>query len=161
MLKIQDELDSHIGKTKEIEMNNYKTERIIALQVEFNELLNQLPFLFKYWSSKYTDKNAIKWDKVLEEYVDGWHFILSIGNDFGIKDYEYTEPKEPKRAVQDMRVLAMGINNIISRLEKKDYKVLVDHYILFGKKLGFTKEEVINAYKKKLEINYQRQEQGY
>lgn len=33
-------------------MKDYKLERIIALQVEFIDLLNELPVLFKYWSNK-------------------------------------------------------------------------------------------------------------
>lgn len=153
---IQDQLDKHIGETKNIDVKQYPTERIVALQVEFNELLNELPFLFKYWSRKYTDKHAIDWNKVLEEYVDGWHFILSIANDFGIEDYKRT-----KREFHDMRKLALGINNIISRLTKKDFNDLVDYYILFGEKLGLTKEQVVAAYMKKNEVNYERQAQGY
>ena len=147
----QDKLDKYIGKTKGIKMEDYKQERIIALQVEFNELLNELPFIFKYWSNKKMDRA-----KALEEYVDGWHFILSIGNDYGITEHVYTE-----RNVHDIRVLVRGINNIISRLDKKDYPVLVDYYILLGEKLNFSEEEVIVAYHSKNETNHARQEDGY
>lgn len=157
MLGIQKELDNYIGESKKIDMEKYRIERIIALQVEFNELLNELPFLFKYWSNKKMDR-----EKALEEYVDGIHFILSIGNDLGIEKYEYKQP-----IVHDMRILVLGINNIITRLashnriKKRIYQELVDHYMLFGEKLGFKQEEIFKAYMKKNEINYERQDQGY
>jgi len=148
----QKDLDEHIGKTKNIDMENYKYERVIALQVEFNELLNELPFLFKYWTNKKMDRS-----KALEEYVDGIHFILSIGNDLGVKKYEYKAPN-----VHDMRTLAVGINNMITRLYRHDvYKDLVDHYLLFGEKLGFSWEEIEQAYFAKNETNHKRQDEGY
>ena len=154
LYKIQSGLDAYIGSSKNIKMEDYKKERIIALQVEFNELLNELPFLFKYWTNKKMNR-----EKALEEYVDGFHFILSKGNDYGIEDYEYTKPTNPN--MQDKRNLAIEINNMISRLHKDSYKELFDHYLLFGEKLGFTQEEIENAYMDKNKINYERQEQGY
>src|SRR5690625_2629730 len=152
LFKKQKQLDDYIGKTKDIDMENYKYERVIALQVEFNELLNELPFLFKYWSRKKMNR-----EKALEEYVDGIHFILSIGNDFGITEYEYEAP-----VVHDMRTLAMGINNMITRIYSNgNYEELVDHYLLFGEKLGFAWEEIEQAYNAKHEVNYERQANGY
>src|SRR5699024_10403338 len=154
LFKMQAELDEYIGKSKGINMADHKLERIIALQVEFGELTNELRFIFKYWSNK-------KWnrERALEEYVDGIHFLLSIGNDLGIKEYEYKQPNE-----QDMRVLVLGINNMISRLFKKrhgDYEILLDHYLLLGEKLGFTEDEILTSYELKHAENYSRQANGY
>lgn len=148
---VQKELDNYIGESKNINMEDYKTERKIALQVEFNELLNELPFLFKYWSNKQMDRS-----KVLEEYIDNIHFLLSIGNDYGIESHEYKRPN-----VQDMRTLAIGINNMISRLRKENYGTLVNHYILLGEKLGFDEKTVKDAYFEKNNTNYERQRVGY
>ncbi len=152
LLKMQRKLDDYIGDSKNINIEKNKIERVIALQVEFNELLGELPFLFKYWSNKTTD-----WDKALEEYVDGLHFLLSIANDLGIKDYEYKQPK-----TYDLRVLVLGINNMISRLpQSKDFQQLMDHYWLFGQQLNFTEDEIVQAYYSKNEVNHARQVEGY
>ena len=152
LTKAQAELDNHIAMEKSIYIPDKEIERIIALQVEFNELLGELPFLFKYWSNKTTD-----WDKALEEYVDGLHFLLSIANDLGIKDYEYRQPK-----TYDMRVLVLGINNMISRFpQSKEFQQLMDHYWLFGQQLNFTEEQIVEAYYKKNEVNHARQVNGY
>lgn len=149
---LQADLDNYIAAEKSIYMPDYKLERIIALSVEFHELLNEVRFIFKYWSYKQMDRG-----KALGEYVDGIHFLLSIGNDLNITDYEYNRP-----VFHDMRRLALGISNMISLLPKtKDYHTLMDYYILFGEKLGFSMEEVEQAYLSKNNTNYERQATGY
>lgn len=150
LLKIQSGLDNYIGEAKEIEIDSYCLERNIALQVEFNELLNECPFIFKYWATKEFNR-----EDALEEYADTLHFLLSIGNDFGIKKYKYRAPK-----MRDMRLMAIGINNMISRLRKETYAELVHHFLLFGQQLGFTNTEIENAYMDKNKVNYQRQLEG-
>lgn len=147
----QKELDSYIAKEKDIEMEMHKKDRNMALMVEFGELLNETPFLFKYWKFKEWDK-----EKALEEYVDGIHFLLTKGNDFGITEYEYQAPD-----VLDMQELAFGIMNMMTRLTKDTYKELFDHYLLFGDKLGFTQQDVEAAYYFKNLENYKRQQVGY
>ena len=152
LTKAQAELDNHIALEKSIYMPDKIIERVIALQVEFNELLNEIPHIFKYWSNKKMNR-----EKALEEYVDGLHFLLSIANDLGIKDYEYQQPK-----TYDLRVLVLGINNMISRLpQSKDFKQLMDHYWLFGQQLNFTEDEIVQAYYSKNEVNHARQVEGY
>lgn len=153
---VQAELDEYIGRTKGIDMSQYKKDRIIAFSVEFHELLNELIFLFKYWKNAHMDR-----EKALEEYVDGMHFLVSIGNDFGITEHSYVRPNE-----QDMKQIALGIMNMISILPnipnfKPMYNALANYYILFGEKLGFFEEEITNAYMKKHEENYARQMEGY
>ena len=152
LIKAQAELDNHIALEKSIYMPDKIIERIIALQVEFNELLNEIPHIFKYWSNKKMNR-----EKALEEYVDGLHFLLSIANDLGIKDYEYKQPK-----TYDLRVLVLGINNMISRLpQSKEFQQLMDHYWKFGQQLNFTEDEIVQAYYSKNEVNHARQVEGY
>lgn len=52
---------------------------MLALLVEIGELANETR-CFKYWSNKPASEREV----ILEEYVDGLHFILSIGIDLGI-----------------------------------------------------------------------------
>ena len=53
--------------------------KMLALLVEIGELANETR-CFKYWSNKPASEREV----ILEEYVDGLHFILSIGIDLGI-----------------------------------------------------------------------------
>jgi len=158
----QKELDDYIGKSKDVNMEDHKLDRVEALSVEYHELLNEIRF-FKYWSNKTMDR-----EKALVEYVDTLHFLLSIGNDLKIPKYKYEEPK-----VMDMRKLRLGIINMISRLanltytdffkekEWAEYRELLNHFLLLGEKLRFTEEEVLESYELKHEVNYARQENGY
>ncbi len=56
-----------------------KKKKMLALLVEIGELANETR-CFKYWSNKPASEREV----ILEEYVDGLHFILSIGIDLGI-----------------------------------------------------------------------------
>lgn len=151
--KMQSDLDEYIGKSKGINMDEHKLDRIEALSVEFHELLNELRF-FKYWSVKPMNR-----EKAIEEYADTLHFLLSIGNDLGVKEYEYTSPE-----VNDMRRLKFGIMNMISRLPyggQVEYVILFDHFLHFGEKLGFTEHEILYHYELKHAENYARQQRYY
>ena len=159
----QAELDAYIGESKGIKMEDYKTERVLALLVEWGEFLNCVPFLFKYWKSN----QEMNRDEALEEYVDNLHFLLSIGNDHGFTDYEYEElPNDT-----DMKLIVFGITNIISRIgvslivsgkvHAVDYESLLDHFIYFGSQLGFTENEIITHYELKHAENYARQQMCY
>ena len=50
---------------------------------------------------------------------------------------------------------------MISRLNRDSYSELVNHYILFGEKLGFSESEIKEAYFAKNKVNYERQANGY
>lgn len=149
--KAQAKLDKYIGESKDIKMDKHQKDRKMALIVEFGELLNELHFLFRYWSNRQVD-----WDKALDEYSDGIHFLMTKGNDFGITEYEYDAPN-----VHDMQDLGFGIMNMMTILTKDNYKTLLDHYLLFGEKLGFTQKDIEAAYYFKNLENYKRQQAGY
>lgn len=150
---MQADLDKYIGRQRNLNMEDYKLERIEALSVEYHELLQELRF-FKYWSVKPMNR-----ERALEEYVDCLHFLMSIGNDFGVKKYNYVSPD-----IKDMRRLRFGIMNMISRLPyggETEYIILFDHFLHFGEKLNFTKNEVLTHYELKHAENYKRQQVGY
>lgn len=152
LLKIQKGLDKHIGESKGLDMSAHVVDRNVALMIEFNEFLNEVPELFKYWSNKKMDR-----DKALEEYVDGIHFLLSLANDLGVEGYEYTEPD-----VEGMSNLILTINGKISRLlETKDFESLMNDFLYLGYYLGFTDTDIEEHYEEKNKENYARQDRGY
>jgi len=152
--KKQDELDQFIYEKKGIKNpEKLLPETAIALQVEFNELINELPRLFKYWSSKPNNlENAI------EEYIDCLHFLLKLSNMLEIKEYNYERPTKE----YDLRNLIIGINNMISRvILDRQFEKLMNHFLLFGEKCSFTMDEIVKEYNRKYIVNIERQEQGY
>src|SRR5699024_2444189 len=129
-------------------------EKAIALCVELGELLNERPFIFKYWSNKIGDR-----DKALTEYVDTLHFILSYGNaiNFDFSIYEYVRPRET-----DQRDLILGLFSMFATMHLyKSYEVILNYFLLLAEKLNFTFEEIEQEYYAKNKINHERQENAY
>ncbi|WP_236620395.1 dUTP diphosphatase, partial [Geobacillus thermodenitrificans] len=97
MFEMQRQLDAHIEKEHPRQEDEDRlSKKILALQVELGELANEARF-FKYWSNDQKPRTRIEVvtgqkmvdgviepiveykNPLLEEYVDGLHFLLSIG----------------------------------------------------------------------------------
>lgn len=156
LFEMQKELDSHIIKKHEredIDLINYK---IVAFIVEFGELANEVRF-FKYWSNKGPSSREV----ILEEYVDGLHLILSIGNDLDVNINGEIYPKTQGTYVKAFTHIVDEIM-ILTDFDKEEvYWELLNEYLGFGMSLGFTLEEIEIGYKEKNRINHNRQESGY
>lgn len=104
---------------------------------------------------------------LLEEYVDCLHFILSIGNDL---QFDYEEFLKRRAAMAgDINLLFIDVmastTEIILhyRTDFARYSLYATlrRFLKIGRKLGFTEEQIEEAYWKKYEINKQRQRDGY
>ncbi|WP_313429603.1 dUTP diphosphatase [Siminovitchia terrae] len=106
---------------------------------------------------------------LLEEYVDCLHFILSIGLELQFGDYPLIGNAPETRTVTHMFLITFeAISNFYkvwqlgneSLIEVK-YTIVFNCFLTLGEMLGFTWEQVEQAYIEKNEINHQRQEAGY
>lgn len=107
---------------------------------------------------------------LLEEYVDCLHFILSIGNEIKISNvhainYSSSSQKFTQNVITIHFALIYNVTTdlMFSQGEFKElnYRVLLAHFELLGEMLGFSAEQIEEAYWKKYEINKQRQRDGY
>lgn len=108
---------------------------------------------------------------LLEEYADVLHFSLSIGNDvFGeLSDEKIKEILEDSRktdASSSVTTTFIILNSCATVLaeygfEYVDYRNFMTILLNLGLLLGFTEEQIEQAYWKKYEINKQRQRDGY
>src|SRR3954469_23285631 len=74
LFEMQAGLDRYIEENHQLENEDLFNRKVLALLVEIGELANETR-CFKFWSVKPpSDKQVI-----LEEFVDGVHFILSLG----------------------------------------------------------------------------------
>src|SRR5690606_11297784 len=104
--------------------------------------------------------NRIK-NPLLEEYVDSLHFILSIGLELGYEDVTpVTIMKEENITDAFLSVMEAVVSIDISQ-HYHDYEILISRFIELGEMLGFTWEQIEQAYLQKNEVNHQRQESGY
>ncbi|WP_373893019.1 dUTP diphosphatase [Virgibacillus sp. CBA3643] len=156
LYSMQKQLDNYIEEKHDLLDKDVFQEKYLALLVELGELANETR-CFKFWSTKpRNEKNVI-----LEEYVDGTHFILSLGID---KGYQY-EGKELGLTVLNE---TEQFNHVFEACivfkqdpTKANYVRLFESYLQLGELLGFTEADIQDAYLKKNEVNYVRQDQGY
>lgn len=145
---------------------------ILALLVELGECANEWRG-FKFWSKdqeprtkvpKYPTMNYedIEWkNPLLEEYVDGLHFVMEIGIEKGIDNYEFAAFICDDVTRQLLHITKLAVNLFGTSRVFHEYRNLIQLYLGLGEMLGFTWEQIEQAYIEKNEINHKRQETGY
>ncbi|WP_102026824.1 dUTP diphosphatase [Salirhabdus sp. Marseille-P4669] len=158
LFSMQRKLDKRIKEEHQLQARNLVPEKLLALFVELGELANETR-CFKFWSNKGPNEQKV----ILEEYVDGLHFILSIGIELGFT-FEHRETIERDRALS-LTEHFLRIYEQITMLQKDKKETsfiqLVDLYLLLGSALGFSEEMIEKAYFQKNEVNHVRQDEGY
>lgn len=103
------------------------------------------------------DKNK---NPLLEEYVDGLHFVLELGLEMNCRPEKIELMKNETVTDCFIDVMELATEFEISP-GTWNYSMLFERYIELGEQLGFTWDEVEQAYYEKNQINHQRQENGY
>jgi dimeric dUTPase (all-alpha-NTP-PPase superfamily) len=157
LFETQRKLDKRIVETHHLEEKSFVSEKILALLVELGELANETR-CFKFWSLKGPSDRPV----ILEEYVDGLHFILSIGIDFNYETVEL-KPYSSETLTLTNRFLTVfsKIDTFNHDQTVQNYKDVFESFLLLGYQLGFSNEDIVQAYARKNVINHERQEQGY
>ncbi|WP_163539722.1 dUTP diphosphatase [Gracilibacillus sp. YIM 98692] len=156
LFHMQQELDNYIVAQHQLENEQVFDKKILALLVEVGELANETR-CFKYWSLKPASPN----DVIAEEYVDGIHFILSLGLELGLDDFK----SQDRTTEKDLSSLFNDVFEKITTLKNERtieaYKELFQTYLLLGNAIGFSADDMKDAYLDKNKVNYDRQNHGY
>lgn len=144
---------------------------VLALLVELGECANEWRG-FKFWSKDQEPRSKAKrlifggyglqeeFNPLLEEYVDGLHFILELGIEKDLKPEELNISKEKR--VTDAFLSIMEVATFFELSPGiRTYSLLFERFIELGVLLGFTWEQVEAAYFEKHAINIKRQREGY
>ncbi|WP_446662978.1 dUTP diphosphatase [Geobacillus sp. CCR] len=165
LFEMQRQLDEYIEqKHPRQEGEDRLAKKILAFQVELGELANELPEVFKFWSNKKNNR-----EKALEEFCDGLHFLLSVGLEItepdmlDLKSWNLTKADNITEQflclTADVTDLYIGLYN--DGDSKFYYEFLLLRFIHLGEMLGFSWEEVEEAYMRKNAVNHERQNSGY
>ncbi|PEQ96849.1 dUTPase [Bacillus sp. AFS006103] len=158
LFQMQKALDQHIQEKHNLQDENLFDRKVLALLVEIGELANETRS-FKFWSVKPSSAKEV----ILEEFVDGVHFILSLGIECGF-DTEQMDLNKQKLTLSVTEQF-LCIYDRISIFQKSkslaDYINLFQSYFELAELLGFTYEEIKMAYFLKNEVNYLRQQNNY
>lgn len=191
LFETQRKLDERIVKEKGLEGQNLLAKKILALQVELGELANEhRGFKFwsndreprtRKYLTPYTEQDShlgvgAQWvNPLLEEAVDCLHFALSIGNDVGFKfpNDIHLEPlveaNHYNSTLEQFNALYGTISDLNLYIGKEDsqemnaelYEPVLFTLLALTEKLGFTWEEIVEAYFEKNKVNHERQSSGY
>lgn len=152
----QAELDQRIADNHHVSYETTRERRILALLVEIGEFANATR-CFKYWSNKASEPLDI----VLDEYVDGLHFFLSLGIDIKVnkKTYNYTKHADnlTKQVLETYRLASIFYKN----QDEKSYIKAFQAFINIVPLLKVRWNVIEKAYYKKLGENYHRQDTNY
>jgi dimeric dUTPase (all-alpha-NTP-PPase superfamily) len=170
---------------KEKENRFYK--RMLALLVEVGECANEWRG-FKFWSNNqkprltvnchscdgygmfdFGDKKEIcrycngtgnKGYPLLEEYVDGLHFVLELGIILDVLFcFDEIQVYKSDSIEHQFIKLYREVTNLW--LDEWFYLEVLNTFIGLGEMLGFTWEQIEAAYLEKNAVNHQRQKDGY
>ncbi|WP_419962168.1 dUTP diphosphatase [Psychrobacillus sp. BM2] len=174
-------LDARImEKHPELVGQNNIDWKILALQVELGECANEWRG-FKKWSNDQEPRTTVKIEHLectecmynnkrknppLEEYVDCLHFILSIGLELEFTDLciNHSSVKRLPEQVDSM-INFSTVFSFVDQLRRAKsfhwYDSLFERFVVLGFSLGFTWEQIEQAYYSKNAINHTRQNTGY
>lgn len=153
---------------------------ILALLVELGECANEWRG-FKFWSVNQLphtsavrtptmmEEDKIYYNPMLEEYVDGLHFILELGLEINFTnveiDSDYTKETATETFIEVFRVIDRFVLDVEFDHRpqyKATYEELFNLYVgLAEKHFSFTWEQIEQAYIQKNEVNHLRQDNGY
>jgi dimeric dUTPase (all-alpha-NTP-PPase superfamily) len=156
LFQMQSTLDNRILAEHNLEGMSLLHKKILSLQVELGELANETR-CFKFWSTK---KPSSK-DVTLEEYVDCLHFILSIGLEKNFTDITLDVKQNTSELFQQFLDIYVNISTFIISSSLDNYLTIFMNFLCLGENLGFSKEDIENAYFNKNNINHERQDNGY
>jgi dimeric dUTPase (all-alpha-NTP-PPase superfamily) len=146
---------------------------MLALKVELGELANTTR-CFKHWSSKEAEDPAV----ILEEYADNMAFTISIGiiSGFLIEMdtgqrlyYPIITARIEGREQEYKNHLTAQFNKVFKRIQELEgsgyeyiaFIKLFQELLNLAASLGFTLQDIDEAYRNKSNINHERQEAGY
>ena len=152
----QAKLDERIAHDHNVSYASTRDRRIMALIVEIGELANATR-CFKYWSNKGSEDKEI----VLDEYADGLHFFLSLGIDIKTSKDTYHITKHQEDLTKQFHLIYHNIDNFYKKQDDKSFIKAFQSFFNLLPLLGYRWQSLKNAYYKKLQVNYDRQNNNY
>ena len=160
LFSMQRELDQSIQSGRQLGNEALLERKLLAFHVEVCELANETR-CFKFWSDKPSSDPSV----ILEEYVDGIHFLLSVGLEYGFEDRidlkNWTDKVEAKTLSEHFHEVIEAIAFLRKSGDFPAYRHTCRTYLALGEALGYSSADVEEAYMQKNEVNYKRQENGY
>ena len=156
LLAEQYKLDKAIQDNHHVSYADTREERKLALLVELGEFANATR-TFKFWSFKPSESK----ERVLDEFADGLHFLLSLGLAYNFR----LDTIEVEADEKDLTAAILNAYHCIDEFYNcrtlETYANMFVGYLKILATLGYTWKDAYDAYFLKLEENHHRQETNY
>ncbi|AUF83437.1 dUTP diphosphatase [Mesoplasma syrphidae] len=154
----QKKLDNYIGQKWNLQNDEtILKKRMVAFLVELGEYANE-ERSFKFWSQKPEAELNVQ----LDEYIDGIHFLISIGNQIG---YDFNTYQSTDFGIDNNIDIYLTLISMFSEFIKtrdfETYEDLLNIYLQICEAKIYSETEIIEAYKLKNAINFKRQDNNY
>ena len=156
LINEQAKLDAHIQSQHQVTYANTRDKRILALLVEIGEMINETK-TFKFWSKKPSAEKPI----ILDEYADGLHFLMSLSIEVQSQKMNYEIQPLHLSLTQATILVFQHVSELSKHWHVKHLESAFQAYLNLIPLLGFTADDVVQAYFKKLGVNYTRQQNAY
>mgnify|MGYP000788396715 CR=1 FL=1 len=160
MLERQKAYDAEVFKKHNVDYVS-KSQLESALFDELGELMHAQKSDWCWWKKT---QAPVDMGKVLGELVDIWHFVLSYQNHFNFGEearLSYLNEEELSNGMfKRLRTKKSNLSKVLTRLVIFESSI-IPVLIAITEYLGFTIEQVYEAYSDKNKINYQRLKEGY
>lgn len=152
----QKQLDLEIAKKHNVSYKETRNRRTLALLVELGELANSTR-CFKYWSNKPSEAK----ERVMDEFADGLHFLISLGIDAELEIYEFKQSSSELTPSDLFLKMYEAVVIFMNDRSEDNYINCFEIYLAIAEKLEMTKDDIFESYLLKLGENYHRQETNY
>lgn len=178
LFKMQESFDLRILKEKNLTWEETFQSRILAFIDEVAECMKEWQG-FKFWKKdnapKTVERIATDWDDngnatewfvnpnknpLLEEYVDGLHFAISLCIHMEIEVHLPVTIYCEDVTEQFLEIYSRAVK-LKDDPNSYNADVLLSHYLGLGEMLGFNLKEIERAYMGKNKVNHDRQDNGY
>ncbi len=156
LFPLQKGLDEEIHARHHLNYEVTHEKRILALLVELGEFANETR-CFKFWSEKAPSEKAV----ILDEYADGMHFFLSLGLPLDVVTYTHHFKTDQADLTTQILQTYVLVSDLLSHYDAKHYARAFGSFLNLLPLLGYSAEDALGAYKKKLAVNHIRQEEHY
>ena len=156
LFPLQAQLDEEIARLHNVTYESTFERRVLALLTELGEFANETR-CFKYWSLKGPSPK----EKILDEYADGLHFLLSLGIPLGVSQYKHYFHVREKDLTQAILNVHKEVDALLEHYDVDHYAKAFGDYLNLIPLFDYEEREVIEAYLAKLGVNHKRQEEKY
>lgn len=152
----QQELDAYIFENHDLVRYETLLDRMLALLVELGELANETR-CFKFWSVTPASKQEV----IAQEFVDGIHFLLSLGIDLQ-DDSTSIDSLEVQGSMTDQFLAVFeAVVDLSKQFDSKHYQRAFALFLGIADKLGLEEQQIREHYVSKNKTNHKRQENNY